>query len=47
MTWNVGRHDIKFGFDGRNAISSMDFVLQVRGDYRYSSSEPLSDRPNA
>jgi hypothetical protein len=37
MTWNVGRHDIKFGFDGRDAISSMDFVLQSRGDYRYSS----------
>ena len=37
MSWNVGRHDIKFGFDGRDAISSMDFILQVRGDYRYST----------
>ncbi len=37
LTWNVGRHDIKVGFDGRDAISSMDFISQVRGDYRYSS----------
>jgi hypothetical protein len=37
LTWSVGRHDIKFGFDGRDAISSMNFVLQSRGDYRYNS----------
>lgn len=37
LTWNKGRHDLKFGFDGRIAISSMDFVSRVRGDYRYSS----------
>lgn len=37
LTWNLGRHELKFGFDGRDAISSMDFVTRVRGDYRYSS----------
>ncbi len=37
LTWNVGRHELKFGFDGRDAVSSMDFVTRVRGDYRYSS----------
>ena len=45
LTWNVGRHELKFGFDGRNAISSMDFVSRVRGDYRYSSlNRYLSDQ---
>lgn len=39
VSWNVGRHDLRFGFDGRDAISSMDFILSVRGDYRYSSLE--------
>jgi hypothetical protein len=37
VTWNLGRHDLKFGFDGRDAVSSMDFVSRLRGDYRYSS----------
>ncbi len=37
VTWNLNRHDVKFGFDGRSAISSMDFISRVRGDYRYSS----------
>ncbi|MFM2123923.1 MAG: hypothetical protein RL328_374, partial [Acidobacteriota bacterium] len=37
VTWNLNRHDIKFGFDGRSAISSMDFISRVRGDYRYST----------
>ncbi len=37
VTWSAGRHDIKFGFDGRNAISSMDFVPMSRGDYRYNT----------
>jgi hypothetical protein len=37
LTWITGRHELKFGFDGRNAISSLDFISRVRGDYRYSS----------
>lgn len=37
VTWNLNRHDVKLGFDGRSAISSMDFISRVRGDYRYSS----------
>lgn len=37
LSWTAGRHDVKFGFDGRAAISSMDFISRVRGDYRYSS----------
>lgn len=37
FSWNIGRHDLKFGFDGRDAISSMDFILRLRGDYRYST----------
>lgn len=37
VSWNLSRHDFKFGFDGRDAISSMDFISRLRGDYRYSS----------
>jgi hypothetical protein len=37
MTWNLGRHDLKFGFDGRSEISAMNFVSNVRGNYTYSS----------
>ncbi len=37
VSWNVGRHDLRFGFDGRDAISSIDFISTVRGDYRYST----------
>jgi hypothetical protein len=37
VTWNAGRHEIKFGFDGRNAISSLDFVPMSRGSYAYNT----------
>jgi hypothetical protein len=37
FTWNVGRHDFKFGFDGRDAISTMDFLQRARGEYRYNT----------
>ena len=37
LTWNVGNHDFKFGFDGRNIISSIDSISAVRGDYQYST----------
>jgi hypothetical protein len=37
FSWNFNRHDLKFGFDGRDAISSIDFVQRLRGDYRYTT----------
>ncbi|MEP7355386.1 MAG: carboxypeptidase regulatory-like domain-containing protein [Acidobacteriota bacterium] len=37
LTWNKGNHDLKFGFDGRDAISSVDFVSGIRGDYEYAN----------
>ncbi|MEO8593644.1 MAG: carboxypeptidase regulatory-like domain-containing protein [Candidatus Solibacter sp.] len=39
VSWNHGRHDFKFGFDGRalNAVST--FIQRVRGDYDYSTLE--------
>ena len=37
LTWNVGNHDFKFGFDGRNIISSIDAIASVRGNYQYST----------
>jgi len=35
MTWNVGKHNIKFGFDGRDSISPQHFIQRERGDYLY------------
>ncbi len=37
VTWIKGRHDLKFGFDGRDLISSIDFIPGVRGDYQYNT----------
>lgn len=37
FSWNLKRHDLKFGFDGRDSISSMDFIPRLRGDYRYTT----------
>ncbi|MEP6960580.1 MAG: carboxypeptidase-like regulatory domain-containing protein [Acidobacteriota bacterium] len=41
LTWNLGRHNVKLGFEGRSAISSMNFVSGARGEYVYSSLEPF------
>ena len=35
FSWNVGRHNIKFGFDGRDSISPQHFIQRERGDYLY------------
>lgn len=39
VSWNHGRHDLKFGFDGRKLISASTFIQRVRGDYDYSTLE--------
>jgi hypothetical protein len=37
LSWTKGRHDLKFGFDGRDLISVSTFIQRVRGDYDYST----------
>ena len=37
LTWNSGRHNLKFGFDGRRSISPQHFIQRERGDYVYST----------
>jgi hypothetical protein len=37
LTWNSGRHNVKFGFDGRRSISPQHFIQRERGDYVYST----------
>jgi hypothetical protein len=37
VSWTRGRHDFKFGFDGRSLISASTFIQRVRGDYQYST----------
>jgi hypothetical protein len=45
MTWTKGKHTLKFGFDGRNAISPQHFIQRERGDYDYDNlQEFLMDR---
>jgi hypothetical protein len=39
MSWNSGHHNVRFGFDGRRAISSEHFIERERGDYIYKSLE--------
>jgi hypothetical protein len=39
LSWTRGRHDLKFGFDGRKLISASTFIQRVRGDYQYSTLE--------
>jgi len=36
VSWNKGKHDFKFGFDGRSLISASTFIQRVRGDYEYT-----------
>jgi hypothetical protein len=35
LTWVKGRHDLKFGFDGRSNIAASTFIQRSRGDYDY------------
>ncbi len=37
LTWVKGKHEFKFGFDGRDNISASTFIQRERGDYSYSS----------
>ena len=37
LNWNVGKHSLKIGFDGRNVISPQHFIQRERGDYNYST----------
>ncbi len=37
VTWTKGRHDFKFGFDGRDLMQASTFVQRQRGDYEWTS----------
>ncbi len=37
VSWVRGRHEFKFGFDGRDLIAASTFIQRSRGDYSYSS----------
>jgi hypothetical protein len=39
FSWIKGRHDLKFGFDGRDEIAASTFVQRARGDYEWTSLE--------
>jgi hypothetical protein len=39
ISWIKGAHTLKFGYDGRNAISPQHFIQRERGDYWWSSLE--------
>src|SRR5215467_13441861 len=37
LSWIKGRHDLKFGFDGRDLIAGSTFVQRRRGDYEWTT----------
>ena len=37
VSWVKGKHDMKFGFDGRDLIASSTFIQRVRGDYEWTT----------
>jgi hypothetical protein len=37
LSWIVGKHSFKFGFDGRDSISPQHFIQRERGDYLYEN----------
>jgi hypothetical protein len=39
LTWIKGKHSLKFGFDGRDLISSINFISNIRGSYQYRTLE--------
>lgn len=39
LSWTIGNHSLKFGFDGRKLISPQSFVQRQRGDYTYDTTE--------
>ena len=44
FSWIKGRHDLKFGFDGRDLIAASTFIQRSRGDYEWTTLQKfLSD----
>ena len=41
VSWIKGKHDFKFGFDGRSLIAASTFIQRVRGDYEYNHAGAL------
>ena len=39
VTWIKGNHSLKFGFDGRDNTSSLNFISAIRGNYQYRTLE--------
>ncbi|MCU1336285.1 MAG: Cna domain protein [Bryobacterales bacterium] len=39
ITWSKGNHSLKFGVDGRDMISSINFISNIRGNYQYRTME--------
>jgi len=39
VTWIKGNHSLKFGFDGRDMTSGINFISNIRGLYQYRSLE--------
>ena len=37
VTWVKGKHEFKFGFDGRDLIAASTFIQRVRGDYEWTT----------
>jgi hypothetical protein len=37
VSWMKGKHEFKFGFDGRSLIAASTFIQRVRGDYDYTN----------
>jgi hypothetical protein len=37
VSWLAGKHNIKFGIEGRKSISPQTFTQRVRGDYEWTS----------
>ena len=39
-----GRHDLKFGFDGRDLIAASTFIQRNRGDYEWTTLQVIPQR---
>ncbi len=37
VSWVKGKHDLKFGFDGRDLIAASTFIQRNRGDYEWNT----------
>jgi hypothetical protein len=36
LSWIKGKHDLKFGVEGRDLIAASTFIQRIRGDYQYT-----------